>query len=514
MIKNIFTAFFVAIILLLITAAIVYAAYLTPQKRAAAHLEYVHQAIDEMHPAILEKGATEFHRWHTQGYEQVKRLLPLVRTEGDANAIMRFYLSGYEDSHLSGDFNRTPYSRIDSQKSSWTGWIIGATNSYYYVQLAKQGDQYPPIDAQLLSCDQKPIDALLQEYFSPYFDRRWHLLTAHQQAARALSQSFNNVILLNRPDIKECTFDVKGEKKSYPLVWQPRDEKDIADIRTINNKPYKFPDAHLLSPGIIWITASDFQLNSPEAANSQKRLLEKLNKVDDKSVIVLDTRLNSGGSSRHGFNILSSALNNDEKHFLEKEWKRKFGNADAQFRASWRLYWNYDYKLKKVIANQGSESPISSFLIKTMEKIKTTLDEGKSHFYQSEIFEDQKDDNQDTEPPVTKWDSTRKVILVTSSHCSSACLDFVDMVKLIPNHLHLGEPTNADTSYIEVAELESSYYGETFNFMVPSKKWNKRIRKDNEPYIPDIIYNGNIYDDQALELWVLAQAEQHFGLTQ
>lgn len=236
---------------------------------------------------------------------------------------MRFYLEGYKDSHVGGNFNRTPYSRIDSKKSVWTGWTISATHTSYFVQLAKPGDQYPPKNAQLLSCDQKPIDALLQESFSPFFDRRWHLLTARQQAARALSQGFNNATVLNRPDIKECTFDVKGVKKSYPLTWQPREEKDIADIKVINNPTYRFPDVKELSPGILWITASDFQLNSPEAASSHKQLLEDLKQFNNKSVVVFDTRLNNGGSSRHGFNILSRVLNNNEKHYVSIEWDKK-----------------------------------------------------------------------------------------------------------------------------------------------------------------------------------------------
>lgn len=80
--------------LLFLSLTIFYSLYLTPKTRAAAHLEYVHQAIDDVHPAALEEDATEFHYWHIQGYEQAKKLLPLVRTEGDANAIMRFYLGG------------------------------------------------------------------------------------------------------------------------------------------------------------------------------------------------------------------------------------------------------------------------------------------------------------------------------------------------------------------------------------------------------------------------------------
>lgn len=511
MVKKISLIILVVSGFLFFSAAIFYSLYLTPEKRTAAHLDYVHQAINEVHPAVLEKDATDFYHWHTQGYDQAKKLLPLVKTEGDANAVMRFYLEGYKDSHLGGNFNRTPYSRIDSKKSVWTGWAISATHTSYFVQLTKTGDEYPPINSQLLSCDHKPIDMLLQESFSPYFNRQWHLLKARQQAAKALSQIFNNVAVLNRPDIKECTFDVNGERKSYPLVWQLRTEKDQADIKAINNQIYKLPNAKELSPGVLWITASDFQLNSPEAAISQKQLLEDLEKFSEKSLVVFDTRLNSGGSSGHGFNILSRVLSNSEKHYVSHKWDEKNEGADAQFRASWRLYWNYDYALKEVITNQGRESPTAKFLIAAMEKIKSTLDEGQSYFYQSEIFDDAGSSDKNVSAPPEKWDSATKMILLTSSRCSSACLDFVDMVKLIPNLLHLGEPTNADTSYIEVARMQSSYYGETFDFMVPAKKWNKRMRKDNEPYIPDIIYNGNIYDDQAVEKWVLEQVEQHFN---
>src|SRR6188768_2769539 len=121
MIKKFSIIIFAIVGLLFLSATIFYSLYLTPQKRTAAHLEYVHQAIDDVHPAVLEEDATEFHLWHTQGYEQAKKLLPLVKTEGDASAIMRFYLGGYKDSHLGGGFNRTPYSRIDSKKSVWTG---------------------------------------------------------------------------------------------------------------------------------------------------------------------------------------------------------------------------------------------------------------------------------------------------------------------------------------------------------------------------------------------------------
>ena len=360
----------------------------------------------------------------------------------------------------------------------------------------------------MLSCDQTPIDALLQKHFSPYFDRRWHLLTARQEAARAFSQRHNNVTILNRPDIKECTFEVKGTKKSYPFRWQPRDEKDTAAIRTINNPTYKLPGVKELSPGVLWITASDFRLNSTEVNQRQQQLLNDLENFKTKKVIIFDTRLNAGGSSSHGFNIISRALDDDEKNYIFREWDLRFSGADAEFRASWRLYWNWDYKLQHVLKTQGPNSSPAKFLSAAKNKVKKSLENGQPYFKQSEIFEHASNNNNiDTKNQSTEWKSSKQIALLTSSRCSSACLDFVDMAKLIPGLIHVGAPTNADTSYIEIAEMQSRYFGEIFEFMVPAKKWNKRMRQDNIPYIPDIIYAGNIYDNLAVESWVLEQIQ-------
>ena len=89
----------------------------------------------------------------------------------------------------------------------------------------------------------------------------------------------------------------------------------------------------------------------------------------------------------------------------------------------------------------------------------------------------------------------------------SSCLDFVDRLKQIPNVLHWGEPTSADTVYTEVTDMWHDYHKDAYRFMVPVKQWNHRARKDNEPYIPDSVFNGNIYDDAAVEQWVLEKLD-------
>ncbi|HEY0894539.1 MAG TPA: S41 family peptidase, partial [Cellvibrio sp.] len=272
---------------------------------------------------------------------------------------------------------------------------------------------------------------------------------------------------------------------------------------------YVPPSVSEPTPDKLWIRASDFALHTPEAAQSQQKLLDDLALIKEVNLIVLDTRGNAGGSSTHGINIFNTIINKDEKAatYLANQFHFKNQGATALFRASWQLYWSYDYALKTLIANQGKEFSDAQYLEKFQVRLKQALETGEQTLYQSET----PDESNAIPPPNDEWESNIKIVLITDRTCVSACLDFVDMVKLVPNLLHLGEPTNADTAYTQIADMQSKYLEETYNFMVPVKKWNKRLRDDNNPYIPDVVYEGDMNDDATLQQWVLAQAEQHFN---
>ena len=493
----------------LIVIAIIYIGFLNPKKRAATHLEFVHKAIDEMHPAVLETDAAAFHEWHEQGYEQAKALLPLVHTEADEGAVLRFYLAGYKDSHLNGYLDHTPYSKLDADKRKWTGWLLKATNSGYVVTYRKEGNQYPPENAHLLSCDGKAIDELLHKYYAPYFDIRWNILNARDTAAKAFTQDRSFTGVLNRPEFHTCDFLIDNITKTYPIEWVPISTEESNTIAGKSYSEYKLPSLTEMAPGKIWVRASDFALHSPEAAQSQKRLLEDITSIKQKTIIVLDARGNSGGSSIHGSNIFNAIFGEDKKaaNYLANQYQYKNQGSNALFRASWQLYWSYDYTLKKAIANQGEESAEVQYLEKFQVRLKKALDAGEKTLYQKE----EQEKNTRLPEPADEWDSPIKLVLITDKYCVSACLDFVDMVKLAPSLLHIGEPTDADTAYTQIAYMQSQYAKETYNFMVPVKKWNKRMRDDNQPYIPDVIYEGDMSDDKALREWVINQTKIHFN---
>ncbi len=494
---------------LLALAAFWYIYFASAQQRAARHLDFVHNAINEMHPAILEADATEFLDWHKNGYQKAIELLPQVHTEADEAALLRFYMAGYQDPHLYGNLDKRPYSKLDAKEELWMGWLLKATNTGYEVTYRKASDTYPPERAKLISCDGQAIDELLHKHYAPYFDIRWQILGARDTAAKALTQDRSFTGVLNRPELTNCDFLVDNATKTFPLEWLPVSEDESIVINAISQYKYNLPSLIEPAPNTVWIRAHDFVLNTPEAAQSQTKLLEEIRSSQEKNLIILDTRGNSGGSSTHGFNIFNAIMNEDEKAatYVGNQYQYKNQGSSALFRASWQLYWSYDYMLKNLIANQGIEAADVQFYENFQMRLKQALDAGEQTLGQSET----PNESNAIPPPNNEWESSIKLVLITDKTCVSACLDFVDIVKLVPNLLHIGEPTDADTAYTHKADIQSKYLGETYNFSVPVKKWNKRLREDNQPYTPDVIYEGDMNDDKTLEQWVLTQAEQHFN---
>ncbi len=510
MTKTIRKAILGSILLLLVLAYVIYAIYLTPRQRAAAHLEYIHNSINEMHPAILEEEATAFNTWNKAGYQKAKALLSAVNSQADELALLNFYLAGYKDAHLGGSLNHTPYRKFEFNSELWAGWLLKATNTGYIVAYSKGDENSPPLNARLISCDNKAIDELLQENYAPYIDSRWNILKARDSAAKALTLDRADVAILNRPKLKNCTFLIGESSRSYPLNWSTISASESAAINAQYQHPYHLPFLEKPAPDIAWIHASDFSLFTPEAVKAQQKLLQDIAALPkDNALIILDTRGNGGGSSMNGQNIMDAIFTDKQANeYLYNNFNYRYQGANAIFRASWPLYWSEDYSYKRLVANQGEESEQAQYLKQFLIRLKHALDTGEKQLYQNETPVTYSG----SAAPTDAWRSSIKLVLITDKHCVSACLDFVDLIKLIPNTLHVGEPTDADTVYTEIAYMQSNYAKETFNFIVPVKKWTKRIREDNKPYNPDILYQGDMSNDKALEQWTIEKAKQYFKL--
>ena len=256
-----------------------------------------------------------------------------------------------------------------------------------------------------------------------------------------------------------------------------------------------------------WIFAKDFKLRTKKLLQHHQTLLKQLAALKEVELLVFDLRANTGGSSSHGFNLLK-AVDPDDYSYLRKKLNQKLDNPDA----SYRISGTYLKFLKGEIQKQGQLLPANSSRLKSFKRFlnnyQQALNDGEETAWQSELFGSQKNTssaNQLNEKYVLNF--TGKIIVVTDSSCVSACLDFIDLFKQHPNGKHLGITTNADTAYIENVTI--TWDKSEFNpirYSGPVKKWNRRARTDNQPYIPDIRFTGDIRHTEKLQKWVLEQA--------
>lgn len=495
-------------ILLLISIA-TYFNFLSPQARAARHLAAVHEAVTEMHPAVLDKNAKSFHAWHAIAYGKAKVLLPKVHSVADENALLNFYFAGYEDAHLNGFVSQSPYTWMDFESARWTGWLTRATVTGFDVVMSLGGEKYPPVGAHLISCNKQPIDSFLKTNIAPFIDKRWHLLAARNKSAALLSLDVPNVHLLIRPTVSSCDFEAEtGGIKSFQTQWSSVSAENEKEFAKIYSPGYEYPSVHEFAPKSYWVNVSDFQLNSAEAYRHHQELLSDLRALTDVDLIVFDTRMNNGGNSMLGDEILESFFGDERLYYLQQRLAGKAPDSEAVFRASWKFYWAYVFKYKQQRMRQGVDSTGLEFLEKILSRLKHALEHNQEIFLQSELgLENERGRSEFLKENNLHWRPKGKVVLLTSRNCFSSCLNFADTLKQVPELIHLGEPTNGDTIYTHIAETVSSYFREDYLFSVPIKAFTNRWRDDNQPHIPEVIYNGNIYTDP-LEGWVREQVRQ------
>ena len=85
-----------------------------------------------------------------------------------------------------------------------------------------------------------------------------------------------------------------------------------------------------------------------------------------------------------------------------------------------------------------------------------------------------------------------------------ACLGFCDLLLAIPGVRHAGATTFADAVYIDNRSVRLPSGLGPFGFSM--KVWRNRPRRNNEPYVPTLVYEGLNWDTAALQDWLLRLA--------
>jgi hypothetical protein len=222
-----------------------------------------------------------------------------------------------------------------------------------------------------------------------------------------------------------------------------------------------------------------------------RSIIDTMPIVRHASYILFDVRGNGGGSSMWGKKIIDSLFGVGYTHHkraktLEKqyvEWRASASNI---------AYMSTDVR-EHINKNFGKESKVSEWMeliISGMQKAYDTHDMLYRDF--SHTFHEISD--------VVETDSlcASTIIVLIDGRCASACLDFIDELKLMGKQaILIGKQTMADSLYMECRSLPLPSGKGTI--VMPIKVYRNRPRGHNVPYAPDIEYLGDVNDIQAIK---------------
>lgn len=449
---------------------------------ALAHqdLQFIYQKLLANHPGAIDNDFPEFKTWLEQGYQEALAQISKVKTEGDFLTLLHWYIAGFADAHLSIHFSK-------SNRVLWPGFSIRKIGSALRIDghaerwPEKVQDHekvvLPPIGAQLLSCDGQNPAALLEEHVLAYQFRNFEIQAVHFQHAPAL---FKLNGIGKREPYKECDFLVDDQRYTFTLHWQSINQHHIPNSQTRFQQDYPhYSKLEKLADNIWWIYVPSFNVSKNlDAEKALQQTFSAIAALPADATLVFDTRFNGGGNSLWADRLTNAAFG---EYYYRQLATKVWSQAHAEFRVS-----------KDNVERTPEWRP------EIKSGLQAALDKGENWWIQ---FSGEKlDQNID---PESLPEPTRKIVLVTSFHCASACLDFVDLLRSSPVVVQLGTETFVDTRYndIDMPPLNLPSGLGTFNY--PKKIYRKRMRGYNESWQPHVNYNGDILDTEAVQAWVL-----------
>jgi hypothetical protein len=464
------------------------------QALARADLDAAHAAVISAHPGYIDEQNPKFRDWTERGYREALALVPRVQSYNGLLAAARYYVTGFRDGH----FAYSDDVRKDSYQVMSNGWMLDKAGDAYVVvgHNPEWQGPLPPLDARLLDCDHRTPQAIIDEDVAPYFERRG------QAAFQGVLAGQIGYPALAGMGYKTCEFEqADGKRVSYDVSYRSVSSASIFKTRTRPAPRIERRNAYSFEDGVLWIRAQNFQPN-PRQVKELDAMLREIEALKGVRTIVFDARGNGGGSSGVGNQIIIAATGGMD--FDQNDLERL-----PRFHAQWRVS---DIALKGLdsyvdIMRQryGDDNPITRDTVQRRESMRQARQAGQDWI------------DQDSGPRLSRADIAQrhghlrrfdgKVAVIADNTCASACLDFVDVVRLIPGSIQFGQTTGSDTLYLEAGNRVTLPSGN--HLIMPMKVWRNRVRGDGEPMAPDIPLQVDMRDDAAVRAATLAALEQH-----
>lgn len=465
------------------------------QEAARLDLDAARRAIVDAHPGMIDAENPGFKDWVETGYAEALALVPRVERYDDMLSVVRWYTSGFRDGHLM--YSDDTRSNTDAMVAH--GWALDHGNDELLV-VAVHDDwpvPLPAVGSRFEGCDGRDPETLLREDIAPFVDRR------PIEGRTSVVWSSQKRPLPGR-EWRQCRFTAPdGTTQVLPQQYQaiptPRMFEFFGRRATVNDAAGPANTFQRIDD-VLWIRAANFQ---PQPGSVRvvelEALLAALPTVRDARAIVFDVRGNGGGDSSIGDRIFEAATGGLE---LDRSDLDALPRYHAQWRVSDVMLQTWRDVIARNTARDGPESESVLYAREFLAKAEAAKDAGLEWV------------DQDAGRTLTRESVTARggrlrgfdgmLFVLTDAECVSACLDFVDLVRLVPGSIHLGATTSSDRVYIDMGrtKLPSGNH-----LWLPLKVWRNRWRGDGQPWVPDVPLDMDFGDDAAVRAAVLREVE-------
>jgi hypothetical protein len=441
---------------------------------ARTDLQAIHDLLRDNHPGPVDPENSRYREWLAAGLSATLERAAAARSFGDYERALRFYTNGFQDGHVGIGLEISP------EQVEWPGFVVGpAADAAVEVTRAEAGSGVQVGD-RITHCDGRSVDELMRERVDPYF---WNTAIPHERG-RHLHRLFH----LHARDpigrLRAC----RTSRGEVTLKWRRVGREEFARVEAGSRAPA--PRLHRVD-GVWFVSLPTFAFADDESVERIRALLARLEEKRArlrKSIVVLDVRGNHGGNSAWGRQLAGVIWGQD--------WVERIA-AGFDRTVDWRASdANIEHMARMVEREERAGLAASAAQWgRALEAMKAARAEGRP------LARVESRPRAGTGPPPPPRVSGR-IFLLTDNACASACLDFADLVRRLPESSHVGLPTSADAVYIDntYAMLPSGVAGLGYSLKV----YRNRVRGNNEWYEPDVRWPGGAMTDTAVARWVKA----------
>lgn len=444
---------------------------------ARSDLEAIRNLLVENHPGPVDAENSRYGEWLRDGFAQASERAGNARSFADYERALRYFVNGFRDGHIGLSLAYQP------RTYSWPRFLVGRVPGEDRDMVFHSRIDAIAEGTELQSCDGQAVDALLAERVDPYF------FNADIPHVRGL-----NVVRLFTLDpgdedqqFQQCSFVVDGDVQTVDLEWHRLSARTRSEL--FSQISAERPALGMTErEGIVFVGLPSFQQTGSGAESMQALIDEIFARRDElrNATVVFDVRGNGGGNSAWGERVATALYG--------EEWVDRV-SASFDNTVDWRVSDSNIAHLDNIVevTQRDGLDDMSAYVVGIRDLLISAQARG------DELARVPEPGAEPTGPPPANPISGR-IYFLTDSRCGSACLDFADLMLLLPGVTHIGLPTYADAIYIDNT-LETLPSGlATFSYSL--KVYRNRVRANNEYYTPEILWPGGAMTSETITSWI------------